>query len=39
LDEVTNNIREGVQLYFEDNETALRMKDYNNILTVMKMAI
>ena len=39
LDEVINNIKEGVQLYFEDNDTNLHKEDYNNILTVMELAI
>jgi len=36
LDEVINNIKEAVSLYFEESETKA---DYDGILTVMEMAI
>jgi predicted RNase H-like HicB family nuclease len=39
LDEVTENIREATNLYFEDAERQEEKKDYDGILTVMEMAI
>jgi len=39
LDEVMNNIKEAVNLYFEDTETQKEKENYDGILTVMEMAM
>ncbi|MBN1523619.1 MAG: type II toxin-antitoxin system HicB family antitoxin [Spirochaetales bacterium] len=39
LDEVTANIKEAVQLYFEDSEKKEVKDNYDGILTVMEMAM
>ena len=39
VDEVIANIKEAIELYFDDAENAVHKKEYNGILTVMEMAL